>query len=89
MTTTTLTAEEVEASEILERAQKLPTHLQHDIAHVLLGGPVTDTEYEAERAALNAELTRRWERLRSGEDKGHSIEEVIAALREQNEARRR
>jgi putative addiction module component (TIGR02574 family) len=42
-----------------------------------------------ERAALKAELTRRWERILAGEEKSLSVDECMARLRAQNEARGR
>ena len=41
-----------------------------------------------ERAALKAELTRIWERLRSGEEVAISADEAIAELRRRSGARR-
>jgi hypothetical protein len=77
---TVLTPELADHLERLSPADK-------DRAIGLLGGHEYDLT-DAERASLKAELTRRWERLRSGEDKSYTIEEVMAALRVQNEARR-
>ena len=41
-----------------------------------------------ERAALKAELTRIWERLRSGEEVAIPVDEAIAELRRRAEGRR-
>ena len=73
---TTLTQEQTEASEILIRARKLPPELREQIASELLA----EFETTEERAALKAELTRRWERLRSGDEKTHTIDEVLSDL---------
>lgn len=40
-----------------------------------------------ERAALKAELTRRWERYKSGQDQAISADEFLAELRRRAEAR--
>jgi hypothetical protein len=77
---TPLTPEQ-EARELIERAKKLPVEWQEMIAGELMHDRTGDPE-------LKAELTRRWERLRSGQEGTKSIEEVIAGLRRQNEARR-
>ena len=84
---TTITPEQ-EARELLERAKRLPKELRYGLANELLYDCLPDSDEEAERVALKAELTRRWERLRSGEEKTRSIDDVIAALRQQNEARK-
>jgi hypothetical protein len=51
--------------------------------------PQYDPGTPAERAALKAELTRRWERLRSGEDVAIPADECLAELRRRADARRR
>lgn len=84
---TTLTPEQ-EAHDILARAKKLPPEYREAVANALLLEDAREMETDADRAELKTELTRRWERLRSGEEKTKSIDEVIASLRRQNEARR-
>lgn len=53
-----------------------------------LAYPQYDPGTPDERAALKAELTRRWERLRSGEEVAVPAEEAVAELRRRAEARR-
>lgn len=47
-----------------------------------------DSGTPEERAALKAELTRRWERLRSGVDVAIPAEELIVELQRRADARR-
>ncbi len=74
----TTEAAEREVRELIERGRKLPMQFREVIANELLLEEATDEE----RAALKAELTRRWERLRSGEDVGIPAEEFIAKMKE-------
>ncbi len=50
--------------------------------------PGYDPGTPAERAALTAELTRRWERYKSGVDRGIPGDEFLAELRRRADARR-
>jgi putative addiction module component (TIGR02574 family) len=70
-------------TELFDQAQILPTPQREQLALMLLetlpaddDGPVViDEEYEAE-------LERRLESIRSGQSKGHSLEDVMKQLRE-------
>lgn len=68
----TLTPEQ-EARELIERAKKLPVEWQEMIAGELMHDRTGDLQ-------LKAELTRRWERLRSGQDVGIPAESVVVEL---------
>lgn len=76
--------------ELVERGMKLSPDNRYRFAMELLASlDPTDEVLAAERAALKAELTRRWERLESGEDKALPADDVIAELRLRAEQRRR
>jgi putative addiction module component (TIGR02574 family) len=70
-------------TELFDKAQVLPTSDREQLALMLLetlpaddeGPVVVDEEYEAE-------IHRRLERIRSGDSKGHSLEDVMKQLRE-------
>jgi putative addiction module component (TIGR02574 family) len=74
--------------ELMARGELLSPENRYRLAMHLLSTLEPTTEVlEAERRALKAELTRRWERIQSGEEKTYTIEETMAALRAQNQAR--
>ena len=74
--------------ELLAIGMKLsPADRFRFVMHLLASLDPTEEVLEAERVALRAELTRRWERLKSGEDKAIPVEDVIAELRRQAEER--
>jgi putative addiction module component (TIGR02574 family) len=70
-------------AELFDKAQVLPSAEREQLAMMLLdtlpaddGDPIViDEEYEAE-------LHRRLERIRTGQSKGHTVEEVMSQLRE-------
>lgn len=75
-------------AELVEQVLKLsPSDRFHLAMEVLASLPGTVDVVAAQKAAMKAELTRRVERARSGEEKTYSIEEVMEHLRKQNEAR--
>lgn len=76
---TTLTLDQ-EVRDILARAKKLPREYREAVANALLLEGAREMETDTDRAELKAELTRRWERLRSGEDVGIPAAEVVAEL---------
>ena len=85
---TTLTPEQ-EAHDILARAKKLPQAYREAVANALLLDDAREMETDADRAELKAELTRRWERLRSGKDVGIPAAEVVAELFQRAEGYKR
>lgn len=74
--------------ELLARGELLSPENRFRLAmHLLSTLEPTSEVLEAERHALRAELTRRVERIKSGEERTYTIEETMAALRAQNQAR--